>query len=578
MPRSFIGKVSGLAALIGFVLIAILAAFGYFFVSAFRADDEAMTTYAEELILGQSLEEAVQRRLADGRAFLLEHREQFRQSFDRAGADEKLLFGELRARVKSAEGIRLLDIAERADRDHNRALRAVMDMRGTTDEIAHAWVAHVVPLAATLREAMDAFIVHKRELYASAKATAFRIQRRAMIVSYSIGIFALLAGAFGGVYLTRSARHTFRVEAQARTAAEKERAFCTSLLNHLPIGIVAAEVPSGRILVVTDSARKLLSRVDPGLIEVPTVSEYAAWRFVRMDGTPYAADELPLARAIRGDVVHGEELRSQSGRCFSVTAGPIRDSTGAIVAAVAGFSDVTDRKEEEKERELFIGALGHDLRNPLNAISLAADSLNRRTDLPEAVTRPVARISSSARRMSRLIGDLLDFARSRHGGLPIKPTACQLREVAAEVVSEIKTAHPDREIRIQAEGKCDGQWDADRIAQVLQNLIANAVQHGTPGKPIEVTTACTGDIVWAQVTSQDGTIPAEEQERIFEPFRMRGSTGGLGLGLYIARAVVEAHGGTIEVESKDGQTTFSIRLPRQAAARPDTIEQHEPAA
>src|SRR5262249_8816567 len=161
------------------------------------------------------------------------------------------------------------------------------------DELAHAWATRVVPLASSLRGAMDAFIVHKGEVYASAKAAASRTHQRALIASYSIALLALLAGAFCGGFLPPSRPPTLRLEARARAAAEKERAFFIALLNHLPIGIVAVEAPSGRILYVTNPARELLSRVDPRLTEVQSVGEYAAWRVHRMDGSAYAADELP---------------------------------------------------------------------------------------------------------------------------------------------------------------------------------------------------------------------------------------------------------------------------------------------
>src|SRR6185503_10333138 len=104
------------------------------------------------------------------------------------------------------------------------------------------------------------------------------------------------------------------------------------------------------------------------------------------DGRPWAsvdASEDPLGRALRGQLVTQEEVRAQSGRIYSVTAGPILDPGGGTVAVVAAFVDISERKRGERERELFIGALGHDLRNPLAAISMAADSLARRSDVPD---------------------------------------------------------------------------------------------------------------------------------------------------------------------------------------------------
>jgi signal transduction histidine kinase len=300
------------------------------------------------------------------------------------------------------------------------------------------------------------------------------------------------------------------------------------------------------------------------------VDDHAKEAAFRADGSPYPAEDLPLSRALRGELVAQEEIRSPSDRVYSVTAGPIRDESERIIAAVVGFVDISERKRAEKERELFIGALGHDLRNPLQAISLAADSLARRDDVPDVARKPAARIASSAQRMNQLISDLLDFARSQHGAIPIKPENCELLDIASEVIAEIKLARPDREIRVEAQGGCDGSWDRARMAQVFQNLLVNAVEHGDPGAPITVRTGCARDLVWAEVTNR-GAIPPDDRPRIFEPFRARAKSNGLGLGLYIARALVEAHGGNIAVDCRLDETVFRIELPVRAKAK---IQRH----
>jgi signal transduction histidine kinase len=560
MLRTFIGKAGGIAALTGFVFLGIMAAFGYSFVSAFRADDEALSTYAEELILAQSLEEAVQRKLANGHAYLLAHDDRSRRAFEQADSDVQYSVKMLQGRVTSAEGVRLLGTMIRGIHAHDRALRRAMDARGTVDGIARLWTADVLPLAVTLRQDIEAFSSYKRALYDRAKETAFRVQRRALFVTGSTALVGLLGGLFGGAHLFRSARRSFVVEARARAAAERERAFFTALLDQLPIGVIAAEAPSGRILVTTGWARRLLRTAprdgpEPGFSSLP---------FYRLDGSGCPIDQTPLARALRGEVVQNEELRTEGGRVYAMTAGPICDQAGTRIAAVAGFTDVTARKEAEKERELFIGALGHDLRNPLTAISLAAGKLTQRPDLPEAAIKPAARIASSAQRMQRLIGELLDFAKSQHGTLPINPQAFRLSDVASEITAEFKLAHPEREIHVRPEGNCGGYWDRGRLAQVFQNLVGNAVQHGAPGQPIEIRTGRAAERVWAKVTNRGAIIPTDEQCRIFEPFRTSKGSTGLGLGLYIARAIVEAHGGTISVESNADQTTFTIELPPDA--------------
>ena len=298
--------------------------------------------------------------------------------------------------------------------------------------------------------------------------------------------------------------------------------------------------------------------------QIAAEGDYARWPAFRADGSPYPAGELPLARGLRGDVVAQEEIRSATERVYSVTAGPIRDESGKTIAAVVALVDISERKRAEKERELFVGALGHDLRNPVQAISLTATALTRRNDFPDMAKKAVARIASSANRLNGLIRELLDFATSQHGAIPIKPEKCELNEIAADVIAEIKLARPDRDIRVEPQGACDGQIDRGRMAQVFQNLLVNAVEHGDPGAPITVRTGCGNDEVWAAVTNR-GAIPPEERRGIFEPFRRRATSKGLGLGLYIARALVEAHGGTIAVECPDDETVFLIKLPVRPA-------------
>src|SRR5262245_34320576 len=151
MPRTFIGKVGGLAALSGFLFVGVLAGFGYSLVSTFRAADEALSTYAEELILAQSMEEAVQRKLARGRAYLLAHDDRSRRAFEQADSDVQSRVTTLQARVKSAEGVRLMGTVMRGMDAHDRALRGAMDARGTVDAVARLWTADVLPLATELR-------------------------------------------------------------------------------------------------------------------------------------------------------------------------------------------------------------------------------------------------------------------------------------------------------------------------------------------------------------------------------------------------------------------------------------------
>lgn len=254
-----------------------------------------------------------------------------------------------------------------------------------------------------------------------------------------------------------------------------------------------------------------------------------------------------------------------------------RDTNGAIMRWLGTNTDIHEAKSAAAElraraeyEQRLIGIVSHDLRNPLGSVSLAATLLSNMA-LPPAAEKTLTRLSRSADRATRLINDLLDFAKSRIGTtIPINRRPTNLREIIEQVVDEFQTVAPARIIRVGHSGAEDGSWDADRIAQVISNLVGNAIQHGTPTVPISVESRIEGDDAVLAVRNAGPPIPDGELEHLFEPFK-RGSnassaTGSMGLGLYIAREVVVAHGGTIQVESLPGEgTCFTVRLPRFAA-------------
>ena len=218
--------------------------------------------------------------------------------------------------------------------------------------------------------------------------------------------------------------------------------------------------------------------------------------------------------------------------------------------------------------EMFMGIVGHDLRNPLAAISATA-SLGLRRGPPEALRRDLERILTSAHRMSRMIEQLLDVTRIRLGnGLPVARAEMDLAEVARQGIAEAERAHPDRRFVVEVRGATRGSWDHDRLAQVLSNLLANAVQHGPPSSPVTLTLDGTrAESVTLRVHNEGAPIPPERLASLFDAFNAGDRSRGLGLGLYITREIVVAHGGSVEVVStQGGGTAFVVTLPR---AEPD---------
>jgi signal transduction histidine kinase len=246
--------------------------------------------------------------------------------------------------------------------------------------------------------------------------------------------------------------------------------------------------------------------------------------------------------------------------------GAVEIEGGKPARFLGTVQDRSDEEYAEHERSLFLAALGHDLRGPLAAIKLAADNLLRHAALPEPVHNTVARIARSSERMARLIEQLLDFARARAGrAMVLTPQPVELGELWHHILDEAALGEPGRRISLVSSGDTFGAWDPDRMTQVFHNLLWNAVQYGEHGRPITIRLIGNGEQVACEVHNWGPPIPAAAIPTLFDPFR-RGRQGGrgLGLGLYIARQIVAAHGGTIEVSStEEAGTTFRVVVPRR---------------
>jgi signal transduction histidine kinase len=255
---------------------------------------------------------------------------------------------------------------------------------------------------------------------------------------------------------------------------------------------------------------------------------------------------------------------------------PIRDHRGKVVGVAGSATDITEEKQLQQElseavafRVRMMGVLGHDLRNPLSAIRMAAAALLRQADLSDDLRKKTQVIHKATSRMAEMIETLLDFARVESmGTLPISRVPTDVGATAREVVDEMRAAWPDRTIELETRGDLCGQWDPGRVAQAVSNLVANALQHGEPEKPVRVLLEGVGAAVLLKVKNEGTPIPSDLMPALFEPFS-RGtpdtSPQGLGLGLYVVKQVALAHGGTVDVESNtELGTSFTLLLPRAA--------------
>jgi signal transduction histidine kinase len=274
-------------------------------------------------------------------------------------------------------------------------------------------------------------------------------------------------------------------------------------------------------------------------------------------------------RALRASVIR--LWTRKQGELRSVDIDDLTRFNEAIDQSLAeSVSEFTENVETAKE--MFLAILGHDLRTPLGAIYTSARFMIDTDELEEPHRTLTSRMASSALRTTQMVGDLLDFTRSRlGGGIPIVRAETNLGTIVHDVVDEIRAAHPAREVQVDTRNGRIGEWDAARISQALANLIGNAVEHGAPGTRVMVDLGGDEDAV---ITIQNcgSVIPSDRLDGIFNPMKQsaypgkstsHGPTGNLGLGLYIAERIVHAHGGRIGVESSEERgTTFTVHLPR----------------
>jgi signal transduction histidine kinase len=304
-----------------------------------------------------------------------------------------------------------------------------------------------------------------------------------------------------------------------------------------------------------------------------------------VDGESTAAEEHGAGRAESGFTMEQmvSEYRALRASVIRLWVEARGELVPADVEDLTRFNEAIDQslaesvtrytQDLEHSKEMFLAILGHDLRTPLGAVFTSSRFMLDTGELREPFLTLTTRIASSSTRMVQLVGDLLDFTRSRlGGGIPIVREPMNMGKAVHDVVDEIAAAHPEHTIEIDARGELQGDWDCARISQVLANLVGNALEHGSDGT-VTVEVGGDDDEVRIAVSNRGHAIPTDQLNGIFNPMKPRapaanppagGPTGNLGLGLYIAERIVTAHGGRIGVESSDADgTTFTVHLPRR---------------
>jgi signal transduction histidine kinase len=332
-----------------------------------------------------------------------------------------------------------------------------------------------------------------------------------------------------------------------------------------------------------DHAEDLLTAVVSDMV----VPENPAQQSEKSQGTRHGSAIAPVGRKHASQRLHtGFNLDQLVSEFRALRASVLRlwqEAEGNAENEVTRFNEAIDEGLAEsaskytemmaRTREQFLAVLGHDLRSPLAAILMGATALTQSKNMNDRDARIATRIRSSAARMTRMVGDLLDLTRTRLGSsIPVSPRPMDLVQVCDQVVAEFNAIHAGAGVTFTGSGDLTGEWDSDRLTQLVSNLVGNAVQYGSAEEEVTVEAEGREQAVVLRVHNGGPPIAAPAMKQIFEPMVREiakvndGNAGGLGLGLYIARAVVLAHGGAIDAASAEGAgTTFTVELPRKPA-------------
>jgi PAS domain S-box-containing protein len=357
--------------------------------------------------------------------------------------------------------------------------------------------------------------------------------------------------------------------AQHALEAGVERTRLDTILRSTASAILYVDAQTGRI-AANPAAADLFGNAFP---RDASRARYAA-QFHTPDGRRMTEKDLPLSGALQGQTLPQKELvivrPDGSQTPVLSTASPVRDSSGNVIGAVAAFQDISTLKELERVRSEWTSMIAHDLRQPITVITAYADRLQTllaNHGGPEE-QKAVEHVLSSAATLNQMIADLLDVSRVEARQLALRPQPTDLPSLVRSVVERSGRMLRHHPVRVTVQGSVlPLEIDPVRIEQVLSNLLSNAAKYGYPNTEIQVEIERRGQVVEVSVANQGEGIPPDELPRIFERFyrtaqARTGPVAGIGLGLTIAKGLVEAHGGRMWAESIPSQTTtFHFALP-----------------
>ncbi|MHB9092011.1 MAG: sensor histidine kinase [Chloroflexota bacterium] len=369
-------------------------------------------------------------------------------------------------------------------------------------------------------------------------------------------------------------RSVYTIERERLLAAERARAAeLEVVLDSMSDGLMVYG-SNGEIVRMNETAERLLGFPRGALAGMSPGDRSHSLDLRSARGTPLAESEMPLTRALRGETVIGLHLTVHRPDGITVhllsNASPIVDSSHRILGAVASFADITELLALQEQREDYVRMVSHDLRQPLAVMrgqgQLLLDHLTKQ-GMDGRTQRGLEAIVTSANRMGAMIADLVESARLEAGQVELQKQPVDVHLLLTDVAR--RAGAPEDVARIQLgveEGLPVLSLDIERMERAIGNLLSNAVKYSPPETPVVVAAVSYRDGIQVSVTDRGMGIPGEDLPRVFERYyraKMGSRREGLGLGLYIARLIVEAHGGCIWAQSEVGVgSTFSFMLPQ----------------
>ncbi len=350
-----------------------------------------------------------------------------------------------------------------------------------------------------------------------------------------------------------------------------ELAQLETVMQAIPDGVMVFDAQGG-VLRMNPAAEEIWRRagIEVGL-GPPRPEVLERFQLRGEDGKPLPQDRWPVPRALQGETIHGMHVTftpcGARPLWMLASAAPIRDREGAVTGAVLTFSDETTVRELADARDDLVRMVSHDLRAPLSAIYGQAHLIRRNAGAPDKIEARAAAIERSCERMSGMIQDLVEVTLLEAGQLPLARARVDLAVLLPDIVDGMRGGLDVDRVRLEVQTPCWASLDPARLERIVVNLVSNALKYSSAD--VQVLLAAAADSVVLTVVDRGVGISPEDRARIFERYfraRSERQPEGLGLGLYITRLLVEAQGGTIEVESLLGQgSTFRVRFPGASA-------------